>query len=99
MPNDDIFKDSETRTEIYSIKDLTLVAPLPPAEIAVAKHLAFIATGKGKIGTVPEGTSVTSAVPATASSTGSIGQMAADSEYVYVCTAPNTWKRASLATW
>ncbi len=39
------------------------------------------------------------AVPATASSTGSAGQIAADASYLYICTATNTWKRAALSTW
>ena len=42
---------------------------------------------------------VSSSAPATASSTGSEGEIAVDSSYIYVCTATNTWKRASLATW
>ncbi|NTY62218.1 hypothetical protein FEG63_22000 [Mycolicibacterium sphagni] len=37
--------------------------------------------------------------PATASSAGAVGQWAADSSYLYVCTAANTWKRASLSAW
>ena len=39
------------------------------------------------------------AVPATATSTGVVGQFAADSTYFYVCTAANVWVRAALATW
>lgn len=38
-------------------------------------------------------------VPATASSTGTAGQIAWDSGYIYVCTAANTWKRVAIATW
>lgn len=37
--------------------------------------------------------------PALASSTGILGDIAFDSNYIYVCTATNTWKRASIATW
>ena len=39
------------------------------------------------------------AVPATASSTGTTGQIAFDSSYFYACVATNTWVRAPLATW
>lgn len=39
------------------------------------------------------------AVPATASSTGTAGQIAWDIGFVYVCVATNTWKRAALVTW
>jgi len=42
---------------------------------------------------------VTSSVPANASSTGTVGQIAYDSDYVYVCVATNTWKRSALTTW
>jgi hypothetical protein len=37
--------------------------------------------------------------PATASSTGTPGDIRYDSSYVYICIANNTWKRAALATW
>lgn len=39
------------------------------------------------------------AAPATATSTGTAGQIAFDSSFFYVCTATNTWVRAALATW
>lgn len=37
--------------------------------------------------------------PATASATGTAGEIRYDSTYVYVCVANNTWKRAALSTW
>ena len=37
--------------------------------------------------------------PASATSSGTAGQFAYDSTYVYVCVATNTWKRAKLANW
>ena len=39
------------------------------------------------------------AKPATASSSGTAGQLAYDATHLYVCVATNTWVRASLATW
>ena len=39
------------------------------------------------------------AVPATASSTGTAGQWAADASHYYRCIATNTWVRAALSTW
>lgn len=42
---------------------------------------------------------VWSAVPASTSATGTAGQIAYDSGYLYVCTATNTWKRTTLSTW
>lgn len=37
--------------------------------------------------------------PATATSTGVVGQVAYDTDYLYVCVANNTWKRVALTTW
>lgn len=42
---------------------------------------------------------VNSGPPATATSTGLVGSIAWDANYIYVCTAANTWKRASILTW
>ena len=41
----------------------------------------------------------TSQTPASAAATGDAGQICWDANYVYVCTATNTWKRSALATW
>lgn len=41
----------------------------------------------------------TSKTPASASATGTQGEVAWDSSFVYVCTATDTWKRAAIATW
>jgi hypothetical protein len=40
-----------------------------------------------------------SPVPASATATGTAGQIAYDGDYLYVATAANTWERASLSTW
>jgi hypothetical protein len=37
--------------------------------------------------------------PASASASGTAGQVTWDSSYIYVCTATNTWKRVAIATW
>jgi hypothetical protein len=37
--------------------------------------------------------------PASASATGTAGQVAYDTSFFYVCTATNTWKRVAIATW
>ena len=37
--------------------------------------------------------------PVTATSTGSAGDIRYDADYVYICIATDTWKRAALATW
>jgi len=38
-------------------------------------------------------------VPSSASDTGTAGTIIADTGYIYVCTATDTWKRVSIATW
>jgi hypothetical protein len=39
------------------------------------------------------------AAPASASASGTAGEIRIDTSYIYVCTATNTWKRVAIATW
>ena len=85
--------------------------PLSANEAATpGKYFAMIEVVDGGSGTVNhlEGRIMTPAqagvpalvsAPATASSTGSAGQMAYDSSYLYICTATNTWKRVAISSW
>jgi len=41
----------------------------------------------------------TSQTPASASAAGTQGDVAWDTDFVYVCVAGNAWKRAAIATW
>ena len=41
----------------------------------------------------------TSKTPASASATCDQGEVVWDSSYIYICTATDTWKRASISTW
>jgi hypothetical protein len=41
----------------------------------------------------------TAKTPATSGATGTTGEIAWDADYIYVCTATNTWKRSAIATW
>ena len=41
----------------------------------------------------------TGKTPASASDTGNQGEICWDSNYLYVCTATNTWRRMAHATW
>jgi hypothetical protein len=41
----------------------------------------------------------TARTPASASATGAAGEICWDANYIYVCTATNTWKRSALSTW
>ena len=37
--------------------------------------------------------------PASAAATGTLGDVAWDADYFYICTATDTWKRVAVATW
>ena len=37
--------------------------------------------------------------PASATATGTTGEIRIDANYIYICTATNTWKRVAIATW
>jgi hypothetical protein len=41
----------------------------------------------------------TAKTPASASDTGTAGEICWDADYIYVCTATNTWKRSAISTW
>jgi hypothetical protein len=41
----------------------------------------------------------TAKTPASASDTGTTGEICWDANYIYVCTATNTWKRSAISTW
>jgi hypothetical protein len=41
----------------------------------------------------------TARTPASATATGAQGEISWDADYIYVCTATDTWKRAALSTW
>jgi len=43
--------------------------------------------------------SVPTKTPSSASDTGTTGTITWDANYIYVCTATNTWKRVAIATW
>jgi len=49
--------------------------------------------------TVSGDTIIATETPASASATGTAGQIAWDADYIYICTATDTWKRVAIATW
>lgn len=42
---------------------------------------------------------LTARTPASAAATGTAGMVAVDANYIYVCTATDTWKRVAISTW
>jgi hypothetical protein len=59
--------------------------------------LARVSAGVVSVEGNPLGVKV--AVPALATSTGVLGQWAADASWFYICTAANTWRRVAIAAW
>lgn len=51
--------------------------------------------------TIPAGNLIvtTPETPASATATGTVGTIAWDTGFIYVCTATDTWVRAAIATW
>jgi hypothetical protein len=68
-------------------------------ELGNATDTTVSRTSAGQIAVEGNPVGIKVAVPATAASTGVVGQWAADASWYYVCTATNTWVRAALATW
>ncbi len=60
------------------------------AGIAGALHVGGQINGLG---------AVQSGTPASAAATGTAGQIRWDTDYIYVCTATNAWKRVAISTW
>lgn len=56
-------------------------------------------TGLELIGTQSAMKVTFNTAPASASATGTTGEVRITADYIYVCTATNTWKRTALTTW
>jgi len=71
-------------------------------DVALARDSAGvvkITDGSTGDGTISAQLRAVGTAPATASATGTAGDIRYDADYIYVCTATDTWKRAALATW
>jgi hypothetical protein len=53
---------------------------------------------EGVFGALMSNAAILVAAPATATSAGTVGQIALDATHFYACIATNTWVRATLAT-
>ncbi len=76
-------------TIIPTTSDLVVITDM--SETSKPTKTATIGSIVGTIADVP--------APASASAPGVTGQIATDANYIYVCTATNTWKRVAIATW
>lgn len=59
----------------------------------ILTNLAYFIQGGG--GTIP----VFVPAPASSGAAGTAGQIAYDSDYLYVCVAANTWRRVPISDW
>jgi hypothetical protein len=89
---------------VFATRDLTTdVAPTERARIDSSGRL-LVGTSSDSGGALLQinGNRIriaTAKTPASASDTGTTGEVCWDANYIYVCTATNTWKRTAIATW
>lgn len=88
--------DTSTSVDVGSGGKLTVGGTV---ELGHASDTTVSRTSAGQIAVEGNPVGIKVAVPASASATGVVGQWAADSSWIYVCTAANTWVRGALATW
>lgn len=63
-------------------------------------HVISDITGLQAALDAPVATAITSAAaPITAGSVGSAGSIRYDADYIYICTATNTWRRTAITSW
>jgi hypothetical protein len=80
--------------------NLALVNSLGSTQVIPAGTLQLGGTDTNSLDVNAIGPVIRSAyTPASAGATGTTGQVAWDTGYIYVCTATNTWKRVAIATW
>jgi hypothetical protein len=83
----------DTRWEATTTNTVTVYFTTAP-ENSSKKVTVF--TGIGGKKHTPSFGDISTVVPSTSTSSGVAGDMAWDSNYIYVCTEPNSWKKASL---
>ena len=78
-----------------------MMTATPNAEVALYYDNAgkFITTATGTKTTGQMDIAALNTAPASASAAGTLGEIRYTADYIYVCTATNTWKRTALSTW
>jgi len=78
-----------------------MMTATPNAEVALYYDNAgkFITTATGTKTTGQMDIAALNTAPASASASGTLGEIRYTADYIYVCTATNTWKRTALSTW
>jgi hypothetical protein len=86
--------------EQRKLSNLAVVSTLSPTDrVLILYDAANAANASAKTTNVSTLRLMSSVVPANSTANGVPGSTAYDAGYVYVCVAPNTWKRTTLTTW
>ncbi len=86
-----------TRNQIDLANDVTGDLPIADIDATGSPGATNFLCGDGTWKVPPHAELVTA--PASASASGTAGQIAYDSSYFYVCTATDTWARVAISTW
>lgn len=65
----------------------------------VEDHSGFNATGKIDMDVNDQEFRLRDKTPASAGATGTKGEITWDADYIYICTATDTWERVAIASW
>jgi hypothetical protein len=86
--------------DIIAVSDATVLTR-QSNQLAFRPTLDGIGVGTNTVAPLVNTTElrVASQTPASAAATGTTGTIAWDANYIYVCTATDTWKRVAIATW
>lgn len=74
------------------VSSATAIGSVGVAASGVATDLYLNGSGKIMIASFPT-------APVSSTATGTTGEVRITADYIYVCTATNTWKRVALSTW
>ena len=86
----------DTRWEATTVNTVTVYFTTAPAN---SSKKVTVFTGIGGKKHTPSFGDISTVVPSTSTSSGVTGDMAWDSNYIYVCISTDTWKRSALTTW
>ena len=84
---------NETGSDKLYISNSTTATPLIKGEFDSAGGVTGLVRINGRFELAP------AYVPANAADAGTQGQIALDTNYIYICTATDTWKRVAISTW
>lgn len=85
-------------TDTQTLTNKTLTAPTITGSGAIAGVFTGDLTGNVD-GNISGEITLEGTAPASASATGTAGEVRYDADYIYICTATDTWKRVAISTW